>query len=139
LIAEGVTSRLAWVDLETGERRDVLVSGVEERWLVDSPALSADGRTLAAVRSGPAEPPEVWAGPVEGPLRRLSDHGRHFGGVAWGRQAVVGWRAPDGWAIDGLLLTPPGYRGGRLPLVCYVHGGPYGRFADGFNVTWGQW
>ena len=39
----------------------------------------------------------------------------------------MSWRSFDGMEIWGLLLTPPGYDGGRrLPLVVYCHGGPIG-------------
>jgi dipeptidyl aminopeptidase/acylaminoacyl peptidase len=33
-------------------------------------------------------------------------------------------KAPDGLAIDGWLMTPPGYRqGSRVPLILLIHGG----------------
>src|SRR5262249_10579849 len=40
--------------------------------------------------------------------------------------------------LDGLLLRPGGARG-TPPGVVLVHGGPYGRFADGFNCAAGNW
>jgi len=155
-LAEGVTTRLAWLDPASG-RLDPFPLALDG--LIAAPSFSADGRTLALIRSAAHAPPEIWAGvggqgpdvgavsldptPDPQPLAPLSDHGAPFRGVEWGQQAVVTWAAPDGWTIDGLLVTPPGHPGdsggGRLPLICYVHGGPYGRWADGFNVTWAQW
>ncbi len=36
--------------------------------------------------------------------------------------------------IEALLIYPPDYEPGRkYPMVTYVHGGPHGRYADGWN------
>jgi dipeptidyl aminopeptidase/acylaminoacyl peptidase len=39
---------------------------------------------------------------------------------------------PDGTAIDGWLLAPPGERSGPQPLILSVHGGPHNYFGDTF-------
>lgn len=44
-------------------------------------------------------------------------------GVAFPDVRSVGWTAPDGLEIEGLLLTPVGAEG-PLPLLVLVHGGP---------------
>ncbi|HET8629385.1 MAG TPA: prolyl oligopeptidase family serine peptidase, partial [Thermomicrobiales bacterium] len=46
--------------------------------------------------------------------------------------------------LDGLLILPPGKgrADGSFPTVVVAHGGPYGRFADSFQLAWapsGQW
>jgi len=88
--------------------------------------------------------PDVWAGPPDGELRRLSDLAPELAGVAWGAQERLAWRAPDGLALDGLLVLPPGRSraDGPFPLVLMLHGGPYGRFGDDVQLHWalpGQW
>lgn len=47
---------------------------------------------------------------------------------------VIKWKGADNWDIQGVLVKPLGYEAGkRYPLILQIHGGPYGRFDDGFN------
>ena len=105
-----------------------------------APTVSADGATFAAVRSTPDSPPNIWAGPVAGPLGRLTDLRPELAGVAWGMQERLAWHAADGLALDGLLILPPGKgrADGPFPLIVLVHGGPYARFADDFQLGSGR-
>ncbi|HLA11705.1 MAG TPA: S9 family peptidase [Pyrinomonadaceae bacterium] len=49
-----------------------------------------------------------------------------------GEQKAISWKSFDGKEIWGLLITPPGYKGGsKLPLLVYCHGGPIGGFTYG--------
>lgn len=96
---------------------------------------------VAVVRSDGDSPPELWAGKV-GHLHRVSDHHAALAGVRWGKQEPFYWDAPDGWKLDGLLIRPPDAPPGPLPTVVLVHGGPYGRWSNGFNLrplNWAQW
>lgn len=105
-----------------------------------APTASADGATIAVVRSTPASAPNIWAGPVAGPLRRLTDLRPELAGIAWGTQERLAWTAADGLALDGLLILPPGKAraDGPFPLIVLVHGGPYARFADDFQLASGR-
>lgn len=111
---------------------------------LSSPSASADGQVVAALRSTANEPTEVWVGPPAGPFRRLTNLRPELREIEWGRQERLAWTSADGLAIDGLLILPPG-KGrvdGPFPLITIVHGGPYGRFADSFQLSWapsGQW
>jgi dipeptidyl aminopeptidase/acylaminoacyl peptidase len=112
--------------------------------LLHSLDADAGGKIVAALRSTSEEPLEVWAGPPEGPLRRLTDLNPGLREAAFGRQERLSWRAPDGLGFDGLLILPPGEtrEGGPFPLVALVHGGPYGRWADCLHLNWafsGHW
>jgi dipeptidyl aminopeptidase/acylaminoacyl peptidase len=51
---------------------------------------------------------------------------------AMGRTRGVSFKARDGLPIHGYLTTPAGSDGKHLPMVVYVHGGPFG-----VNDTWG--
>jgi dipeptidyl aminopeptidase/acylaminoacyl peptidase len=104
-------------------------------------SLGDDGGMMAAIRSEPDAPDEVWAGPPTGPPRRLTDLCPALRAVAWGRQERLAWTAADGLVLDGLLILPPGQTraAGPFPLVTLVHGGPYGRTPDSFHLGWGQW
>ncbi|HZG36210.1 MAG TPA: prolyl oligopeptidase family serine peptidase [Gaiellaceae bacterium] len=105
-------------------------------------AASRDGRVVACcLRSGI---PDVWCGPPDGELVRLSDLAPEFAAVGWGAQERLAWRGPDGLELDGLLILPPGRTraDAPFPLVLLLHGGPYWRFADDLQLYWGapgQW
>ncbi|MDP9370199.1 MAG: S9 family peptidase [Chloroflexota bacterium] len=140
LVAEGLDTWTGQLEPSGGGiRRLAHLPG--EAWNLSA---SADGRTVALIRSTSEDPANVWAGSPAGKLVRLTDLRRELRQVAWGRQERLAWTAPDGRGIDGLLLLPPEATraDGPFPLVTLVHGGPYGRFADGFQLDWspsGQW
>lgn len=96
---------------------------------------------LAVVRSAGDAPPELWVGPPD-TLHRVSDHHALLRGIAFGTQEPFYWNAPDGLALDGLLIRPPNAPDGPLPTVVLVHGGPYGRSPNGWSLrplVWAQW
>jgi dienelactone hydrolase len=101
-------------------------------------AGGADGGIVAMVASANPEPVDVYAGAVEGPLRRLSDTRPELRGLEWGEQERLSYRAGDGLELDGLLVLPPGRtrEDGPFPLLTFVHGGPYHRWSDEFNNAW---
>lgn len=140
-VAEGLDTWVGRLDPKDGKLRELS----RHAGLLSALDPSADGRAVAALKSAAEEPREVWSGPPEGPLRRLTDlHPGLPGGPALGRQERLSWTAPDGLALDGLLILPPGEtrEDGPFPLVVLVHGGPYGRWADSFHLDWafsGRW
>jgi dipeptidyl aminopeptidase/acylaminoacyl peptidase len=105
---------------------------------------SRSGGTCALLASTAYEPENVHAGPVGGPLIRLSDTRPELRGIRWGVQERLSYLASDGMPLDGLLILPSGKirDDGPFPLVTMVHGGPYFRYADEFNLNpmdSGQW
>jgi dipeptidyl aminopeptidase/acylaminoacyl peptidase len=49
------------------------------------------------------------------------------------RAEVIRWRAADNTEIEGILVYPFGYTGGRrVPLIVEVHGGPPGVYTRGY-------
>ncbi|WP_323747699.1 alpha/beta hydrolase family protein, partial [Catenulispora rubra] len=107
-------------------------------------SASRSGQSLAVLMSTGLEPKNVHAGPVGGPLLRLSDTGPELRGIRWGAQERLSYQASDGLQLDGLLILPTGRTRaeGPFPLVTLVHGGPYFRHADEFTLTvvdCGQW
>jgi dipeptidyl aminopeptidase/acylaminoacyl peptidase len=111
---------------------------------LDALTASSDGETIAVLGSTAYEPRDVYTGPPGGPLARVSDTRPEARRIRWGTQERLSYQAPDGLALDGLLILPPGRSraDGPLPLITLVHGGPYGRYADQFMGNWwtpGQW
>lgn len=140
LVAEGLDTGLYRFDAAT--QRLVLLCAF--RGDARNVSACADGRVVALLRSTADEPPNVWGGPPDGPLVKLTDLRPELRDVALGRQERLTWTAADGLELDGLVILPPGKSGadGPFPLVTIVHGGPYGRFADALQLEWapsGQW
>lgn len=112
----------------------------------DAYALSAsrDGTLLAAARRTREDVGNVWAGAPGRPWARRSDLNPTLDAVAWAPHEAFSWLAPDGLALDGVLLLPAGATraDGPFPTVVSIHGGPYWRFPDAIIVDWmlwGQW
>lgn len=140
LVAEGLDS---WVGTLDATREDVTRAASLRGGAWDLSA-SPGGRAISLIRSTGDDPANVWAGSLESGLRRLTDLRPELRRISWGHQERIAWTAPDGLDIDGLLILPPGTTtaDGPFPLVTLVHGGPYGRFADGLQLDWhpsGQW
>ncbi|MGV9362328.1 S9 family peptidase [Amycolatopsis sp. NPDC003731] len=136
LFAEGLDTTIRRFDPATGTFTEL---GGATGSLLD---LSASGDTVAVVGSSATEPEAVHCGPPGGPLTRIGEP--QVPGIRWGRQERLSYRAEDGLDLDGLLVLPPGRTraDGPFPLVTLVHGGPYDRYADRFQLGWfrhGQW
>lgn len=132
-VAEGLATRVELRDPATGERGSVLH---ESRNALG--ACHAAGDQLALIETSGERPAEVYAG-SPGNLRRLSDHGAHLGDVRFGAGEEFTWTAPDGVALDGVLIRPAATSAEPLPAVVIPHGGPYGRSVLGLELGWHAW
>jgi dipeptidyl aminopeptidase/acylaminoacyl peptidase len=140
LFADGLDTALYRLDPHT--ERFQRVSSWQGH--ADGLSASSQGAVIAARVSTTYDPRNIHAGPLQGPLVRLSDTRPELREISWGVQERLPYKAADGLALEGLLILPPGKsrNGGPLPLVTLVHGGPYGRYADEFTGNrWpmGQW
>lgn len=140
LVAEGLDTSIQRLDRNDG--RLVRLIGLPGE--AGAISASADGRVVALLRSTATEPLDVWAGPPSGPFKWISDTRPELREITWGSQERLSWTAADGLALDGLLILPPGKNraDGPFPTITLVHGGPYGRFADDFQLgamPSGQW
>jgi len=141
-VARGLTTELVNLNTPTGLPVTVLThpTGDLGAYSVAAPP-HALVPTVAVVRSGGDAPPEIWAG-APGALHRVSDHHAPLADVRFGKQEPFFWEAPDGLALDGVLIRPPDAPPGPLPTVVLVHGGPYSRSSLGWHgrpLDWGQW
>ena len=128
LFADGLDT--AVYRLDPGELRFRRVATREGP--IDALTVSRSGEVVAAIAGGTYEPREVHAGPPGGPLVRVSDTRPQVRRMTWGTQERLSYKASDGLELDALLILPVGKRReeGPFPLVTYVHGGPYSRYAD---------
>ena len=140
VFADGLDTALHRLDPATRRFGPVAtVSG-----LLRSLSVSRSGAVVAALRSTAQEPMNVHAGPVAGPLARLSDTRPELRRISWGTQERLRYQASDGLELDGLVILPAGASrdDGPFPLVTLVQGGPYARYADSFMLNYvdcGQW
>ncbi|HET9016132.1 MAG TPA: S9 family peptidase [Thermomicrobiaceae bacterium] len=102
---------------------------------------SADGETVALAASALDDPGDVWlVGPADAAPRRLTALNPHLAGFDLGAGRAISWPAPDGTAIEGVLLLPPDADPGRpLPLVVSFHGGPTAHVGLGWNGPHQVW
>jgi dipeptidyl aminopeptidase/acylaminoacyl peptidase len=81
------------------------------------------------------DPPELYVTANRQPstANRITNHNAPYRNRLLGETRLIRWKNPkDGLEIEGLLTLPVGYKGGRVPLLAFVHGGPASRFDQGF-------
>lgn len=110
---------------------DVATRTQRELWVSEDatcgqryPEVGVSAAGVALVVEGYRRPPELAVLGAAGPtVRRSFRHAGHDAVLATaGDVRPVRWTAPDGTAVDGLVVVPPGT--GPFPTVTYVHGGP---------------
>jgi dipeptidyl aminopeptidase/acylaminoacyl peptidase len=134
LFADGLDTAIYRLDPHARAFRHVST----RQGLVSALTSSHAGALVAALASAHPAPIDVYAGATQGSLSRLSDTRPELRRVGWGAQERLSYQAGDGLGLDGLLILPPGRtRGdGPFPMVTFVHGGPYYRWADELNNEW---
>lgn len=141
---------------ETGALQAVAFNYLRTEWKVLDPAIAPDFAALARVRDGDfavvsrdrADATWVVAytmddGPTawylydrktrQATLLFTSQPALEGASLAKMRPAVI--LARDGRTLPSYLTLPVGVPGKRLPMVLYVHGGPWGRDGWGYNGT----
>jgi dipeptidyl aminopeptidase/acylaminoacyl peptidase len=141
-VAEGLSSRLEWLDPANGER-EFLYQPDGGDFSGFSVALDASGATqVAVIHSQDVFPPEVYAG-VADSRAQVSDHHASLRDFTFGKQEPFFWSASDGLELDGVLIHPIDAGDGPHPMIVHIHGGPYGRYTMGWNLhpraNWQQW
>jgi hypothetical protein len=136
-VADGLDSYLARLD------GDALLPLGHHVGTANRLGASRDGGVVACCLSHHI--PDVWAGPPDGELLRVSDLAPELADVQWGPQERLAWRAPDGLELDGLLILPralrrqppalggvprPVARDGRLRRFCPNPRGGFGHGAE---------
>ena len=118
---QGVRDVLARTEIASG-REAILATNV-----------SGGAPTGAYLKTSVEHPPEVYL--LEGGKERQLTH-IHDGLATMPKpkSEVVRWKSSDGVDVEGVLWLPPGYAGGRLPLLTELHGGPTGAALHAFPV-----
>jgi dipeptidyl aminopeptidase/acylaminoacyl peptidase len=128
----GVGTVLARVRAD-GRSNEVLFEGTDP--VFGALSLDARGRRVAVVAESAAMPGEVFALSLErrGDPTRLTDVNPWLADIELAEQEIVRWTAPDGLAIEGLLIHPVArVEGARVPTVVVAHGGPESHYKNGW-------
>ena len=148
-LREGLGTQIYRINPETGSLTPLSPTTEQEQaaeyrnW--HARTVEGEKTVLAVIRGTGQQPWEVWAGSGEGAeavseLHQISSHQEELAGVTFASQEPFFWSASDGLALDGLLLRPPDAPKDRpLPTIVLVHGGPYARWSQGFQLSWGNW
>ncbi len=138
LSEEGVWNTLA-VDSPQGGQRRILLSGRDCGLVFDTLSAGTDGKRWALLGQTAGSPPDVYAWDGAAAPRRLSGLNPWLAQRTLGRQEVIRYKARDGWEIEGVLVHPvPEPAGQKSPLIVIVHGGPEGRYADGWVTRYSE-
>jgi dipeptidyl aminopeptidase/acylaminoacyl peptidase len=102
-----------------------------------APALDRKGQTLVYLREDSTNPREVYRQTLPaGPPKALTDTNPQVRDLLAFPKERLTWKGAGGWEIEGLLVTPPGYKAGtRVPLLLNVHGGPAGTHSNTFSAA----
>ncbi|MBM3791248.1 MAG: S9 family peptidase, partial [Acidobacteria bacterium] len=127
----GVYSHLYSLPAAGGRARQVTQGDVQHRQF----DIGSNGKTAAFIMEGPAAPGDIWITDLTaGGKTQITFANPQAKDFALADTEVIRWKGPDGFDIEGILVKPLGYETGkRYPLILQIHGGPYGRFSNGFN------
>ncbi len=104
-------------------------------------SFSRDRTKMAYVMQDFDTPADVYFGLTDGTsAQRLTDLNPMITEeIALGQGEVIRWNSRDGTEIEGILMLPPGYQSGKLPLLLHIHGGPAGVFRNSFSSSNHVW
>lgn len=124
-----------WACAADGSAARVLVQ--PEQGVIQAPAWSPDGRTLAYFCASPTEPQDLWTVDLaSGTTQRLTDS-MPVGGMRerLQRPEKIVYSSFDCLGIPAYLYRPtPQIAGQRYPAVLLIHGGPTSQFADAYDA-----
>jgi dipeptidyl aminopeptidase/acylaminoacyl peptidase len=116
----------------------------QEKRIIEFDAVSngdRNGMMLAIAQGDLNNPTEVFSITASDEITQLSDHGNTFAGKNFGNCAFIECQTLDNKErLDGLYLIPTqhasldGKSKKPLPTIVLIHGGPYCRITDAFDV-----
>jgi dipeptidyl aminopeptidase/acylaminoacyl peptidase len=95
-------------------------------------AFEVGRKGIAVLATSPTHPPEIFR---LGDGLALSDHNRALREqIAWAKVRGIDAMSKDGTRVGAMLYEPPGKKIGKpLPTIAFIHGGPFGQDAYGFD------
>jgi len=146
-VGRALATELHWLDPKTGELEPPYTPSEDDPsdlsgW--DVRPLEGGSAVVTVVKSSGDKPWEVHVGRAQAAdtpvaLQQLSHHQTALSGLTFSSQTPFTWTAADGLTLDGWAVRPPDATGEPLPTIVLVHGGPYGRWGGGLNLSWAAW
>lgn len=135
---EGVHSNIYRLEYLTGARQSILPKSLSENGAIPyAPAITPDGRTIAALWSDGDVPEEIYLIRDAGEPVKLTEFGKDFSGKLRPSE-TISWTSDD-LEIFGLLTLPERVDDQPLPLVVQIHGGPSWQWQDNCFLDWHDW
>ncbi|HLJ58684.1 MAG TPA: S9 family peptidase [bacterium] len=132
MLGDGGSTQIASVAADGGPVRPETRGDHE---LIGCSVAPRTGR-VACVESDPLTPGEVAVadlGAAPASLRRLTDHtGPLLRTLALASPDRFEFASVDGWTVEGWVLRPAAAKGGRVPTILEVHGGPHAAYGHAF-------
>ena len=95
-------------------------------------------KVLAFIGQTAIQAPELWVSLQPGKAEKVTHFNAEWENIPLTQPEFIHYPSFDGKKIEAALLKPAGFKDGmRVPFVVVVHGGPTGRFSDGFQA-WSQ-
>jgi dipeptidyl aminopeptidase/acylaminoacyl peptidase len=94
-------------------------------------SFSKDGVVMAFVEHDVLHPTELFVSKTDAASERrvTSFNDKLLGEVSMVPAERLTWKVKDGTQIEGWVMKPLGYAGGRkYPMILKIHGGPYGAY-----------
>lgn len=132
--AHDATTTALWLQPLEGKPRKLDLADVEPASGYSIDAHVSKSGAIAFTGSTPTRPRELYyLTSASAKPRRLTDFNAAFETMELGRAQRILF-TNDGFDLDGVVVTPPGYDASKkYPLVLYVHGGPRSASTTGFN------
>lgn len=103
---------------------------------------SADGKHWVISSVSDTQPKQYYLYDKGKALRLLFPESESLSAGSYAQSTPLSVETADGFLVTGYLTLPPGGRDDaarvRLPLVVWLHGGPWARMYPGFD-PWSQW
>jgi dipeptidyl aminopeptidase/acylaminoacyl peptidase len=107
----------------------------------ESVSVSADGGTLAFLRSSLVAPAEVFTSRSDGgATRQLSEHNAaRLASIDMNPPESFWYEGAGGTRVQGMLIRPPHFDASKkYPLLLLIHGGPQSLWADSWGYRWNE-
>lgn len=132
---QGTDSNLFRIDVQTGDYKQL--SNLSGFMRVSS--VSRDRKKIVYSFSDFDTPSDLYVSPVEPFESRRLTHANPWieEEILLADMKVIRWKSKNGFTIEGLFHFPAGsQKGGKIPLIVNIHGGPAGCFTNSFRARY---
>jgi dipeptidyl aminopeptidase/acylaminoacyl peptidase len=116
--------------------REIVKEGVNS-----TVSISADGGTLAFLRSATVAPDEVFVSRADGSdARQITQHNTaRLASIEVNPPEPFWFEGAGGTRVEGLLIRPPHFDAAKkYPLLLVIHGGPQSEWMDSWSYRWNE-